>query len=246
MKRVGKAVIVVGASVLFLPAFAFAGQTINDIPVPQGYERIESKADSFSHFVQSLALSDDKVIHTWEGKAINQGFDVLAVAQLPLLFKQDLEQCADWAMRLWAEHHKASDRLQQLTLYNYDGSKKPFRKSGESYEKFLRLRMAYSNSHSLKKGTSKIEASELLPGDLIVQNETGEIGHVSVILDTATLPGKPPVYLIGFSFMPAREFHVERAASGYGASGWFTLDGFRKFLSQRLALGEPVLRRFTP
>ena len=224
-------------------------KAVNQIPTPSGYTRTKTEPSSFAHFVQALPLRKDNAIKTWKGDVIDQGFNVLAVVELPLLYRQDLEQCADWAMRLWAEHHKAAKKLERLTLYNYDGSKKEFRGSGESYEKFLRLRMAYSNSHSLKKGTQAVEQSKLEPGDLIVQNETGGIGHVSVILDAASPSdgsSKPTIFLIGFSFMPAQEFHIERASPGHGVEGWFTLDGFRQFLKDRLDLGEPVLRRFPP
>jgi hypothetical protein len=224
---------------------AGAEETVSGIPAPGGYTRATTEAGSFSRFCQTLELrGDSKKIHTWKGEELNLGFHVFGVAKLPLLYKQDLEQCADWAMRLWAEHHKAAGTLNKLTLYNYDGSKKPYRGSGESFEKFLRLRMAYSNSHSLKKGTQAVKEADVRPGDLIVQNETGGIGHVSVILDAATAPNKPTVYLIGFSFMPAQEFHIEEAPATYGVSGWFTLDGFRRYVKDRLDLGEPVLRRF--
>ncbi|MEZ5330314.1 MAG: DUF4846 domain-containing protein [Verrucomicrobiales bacterium] len=224
---------------------AGAQEMVNKIPAPTGYTRVATEAGSFSRFVQTLELrGDSKTIHTWKGEELNQGFHVLGVAKLPLLYKQDLEQCADWAMRLWAEHHKEAGTLERLTLFNYDGSKKAYRGSGESYEKFLRLRMAYSNSHSLKKGALPVNEPDIRPGDLVVQNETGGIGHVSVILDKATAPNKPPLYLIGFSFMPAQEFHIEEASAMHGVSGWFTLDGFRRYLKDRLDLGEPVLRRF--
>ena len=79
---------------------------------------------------------------------------------------------------------------------------------------------------------------------MIVQNETGGIGHVSIVMNVAASEGKPDLYLIGFSFMPAQEFHIERASARYGVGGWFTMDGFQRFLKDRLDLGEPVLRRF--
>ena len=237
---------IVGLLAFAVPIVAGAGPgKIAEIKAPEGYSRVKSKEGSFSSFVRSLSLKKDGKILTWDGRENDfQGFDVLGVVDMPLLYKQYLEQCADWAMRFWAEHHKAAGILNRLALFNYDGSRKRYRGSGKSFREFLRLRMAYSNSHSLKKGTKTIKESDLKPGDLIVQNETGGIGHVSVIMDAAEADGKPRVYLIGFSFMPAQEFHVERASHGQGAAGWFTLEGFQRFLKERLDLGAPVLRRF--
>ena len=161
----------------------------------------------------------------------------------PLLFDQDLEQCADFAMRLWAEYHAATGQHTKLYLFNYDGSKKKLKSAGD-YLKFLRLAMAYSNSHSIKKGAKKVAPADLRAGDMFVQNNNGGIGHVSVIVDVAKskTAGKPDLYQVGFSFMPAQEFHIEKADTN---NGWFTREGFEQLLEQRLgSLGEPVLRRF--
>ncbi|MBN1756943.1 MAG: hypothetical protein JW863_01410 [Chitinispirillaceae bacterium] len=51
------------------------------------------------------------------------------------------------------------------------------------------------------------------------------------------------LFLIGFSFMPAREFHIEDAMN-YGTSGWFSAEGYTAFLKNHLDPGEAVFRRF--
>ncbi len=147
-------------------------------------------------------------------------------------------------MRLWAEFHAATSQLDRLYLYHYDGTKNRLKGGESGYRNFLRLAMANSNSYSIKTGAKKLQPSELRPGDMFVQNKNGGIGHVSVIVDSATSksPGEPDLYRVGFSFMPAQEFHIEEASTH---NGWFTKDGFEKLLEQRLgSLGKPVLRRF--
>jgi hypothetical protein len=54
------------------------------------------------------------------------------------------------------------------------------------------------------------------------------------------------VYLIGYGFIPAQEFHIEKAKAGYGLDGWFTKTGYEKYLSgfPFFRYGIPVLRRF--
>ena len=79
---------------------------------------------------------------------------------------------------------------------------------------------------------------------MFVQNKNGGIGHVSIIVDLAKskTPGKPDLYRVGFSFMPAQEFHIEEASTN---EGWFTREEFENLLESRLGnLGKPVLRRF--
>ena len=86
----------------------------------------------------------------------------------------------------------------------------------------------------------------LKPGDMIVQNRNGGIGHASVILDVCESKKGEKLYLIGYSFMPAQEFHIEKAEEKYGRDGWFTIEGYFRYLSEFLDFGEPVLRRFSP
>ena len=98
----------------------FSYDTIKNIPVPSGYERIRYNKKSYSHYLQSLPLKESRKIYKWNGEKV---FDVLyniyAVVNKPLLFKSDLEQCADFGMRFWADFHKKQNRLDRLFLYNY-------------------------------------------------------------------------------------------------------------------------------
>ena len=110
----------------------------------------------------------------------------------------------------------------------------------------MKWHMAYSNSHSIKKGAGVIEDSILKPGDMFVQNKDGGIGHVSLIMDVAQNQKNQRVYLIGYGFIPAQEFHIEKAGNAYGIQGWFTKEGYIDYLSKFpfSRYGEPVMRRF--
>lgn len=212
---------------------------------PRGFSRVKQPEGSFARFVQTLPLKRSREIMTWKGKPLAPwSFDTLAVVDLPLLFRQDLEQCADFAMRLFAEWHRKRGTPERLVLYHYPGTPRPFRGSGKSYDEFLRSAFSASNSHSLKKGLPAVKPADLRPGDLVVQNETGGIGHVSVVMDMCEDAAGRRMYLFGFSFMPAQELHLERARPPRGRAGWFTLRGFYDYLADRFPFGPPVLRRF--
>ncbi|TGK32753.1 hypothetical protein EHQ12_12505 [Leptospira gomenensis] len=236
-------------SMLLLPGCPGAqneigAKKISEIPVPKGSERIPFPKDSFSEFVRHLPLKSEKTLLTFQKKNILGRYDTIGVLDLPLLFRDDLEQCADYSMRVWAEYHKQTGNLDRLYLFDYNGNKKRFRQSGLSYTSFLRKAFASSNSFSLKRGAAQISESDLRPGDLFVQNEDGGIGHVSMILDSVKHPNGKKMFLIGFSFMPAQEMHIERAPRGFGSSGWFTYEGFVNHLKESYPYGTPVLRRF--
>jgi hypothetical protein len=219
--------------------------TVHDIPLPQGYSRIAVARGTYGYWITRLPLKADNAIRAFDGSLIsNSGYSVFKVVNLPLLFRQDLEQCADFAFRLWADYHKNNDLLGKLYLFDYEGNRRFFKDSGKSYNAFLKWTMVHANSHSIKEGCAKIPVSEIKHGDMIVQNETGGIGHVSVIMDICSSPENKRLYLIGFSFMPAQEFHIEYARDGYGNAGWFSIDGYYRYLAEYLDLGNPVCRRF--
>ncbi|EMY14145.1 hypothetical protein LEP1GSC043_4222 [Leptospira weilii str. Ecochallenge] len=156
---------------------------VNEIPLPPETTRVRFEKNSFPDFVQNLPLKSERTLWTYKKQNIVRRYDTIAVLNIPLLFQDDLEQCADYAMRIWAEYHKQKNRLNRLYLFDYNGNRKFFSESGLSYSSFLRKAFASSNSFSLKKGGRIISEKELRPGDLFVQNESGGIGHVSMILD---------------------------------------------------------------
>ena len=231
----------------FPAGFAQTPTIRNSFPVPNGYLRNTYPGGSFSQWIQDLGLKDPPIIRNHRGETVNSGFyNVWGVIQMPLLFQSNLEQCADFAMRLWAEYHKAAGKLDQLYLFEYSGTRKLFKSSGKSYVQFLKAAFANTNSFSLKQGCSKITAGEVMPGDLFVQNERGGIGHVSIVLDVCQSKEGKRLFLIGYSFMPAQEFHIEKAQERYGIGGWFTLEGYTQYLMDYLNFGKPALRRFDP
>ena len=225
---------------------------ISQIKLPDGYKRITFPADSYSAYIQSLPLKKNRTIALWNGvklKPSSVPYNVFAVIDKPILFKEDLEQCADYAMRFWADYHNANKKLKKLYLLTYVGEKKYYKNSNMSYLKFLRWHMVYSNSFSIKNGTKKISMKkELVPGDMFVQFKkgTGGIGHVSVIVDAAENKKGERIYLIGYSYMPAQEFHIEDAKDRNDTGAWFTKSGYVEFLMNNgfKIYGKPVIRRF--
>jgi hypothetical protein len=215
------------------------------INVPSGFQRMDYPEGSFSNWLQNVPLKKDNNIVSYNGTPVNKRiYQVWAVADIPLLFKSDIEQCADFCMRLWAEYHKEKKMMNDLFLFDYGGSKKYFKDQKKDYRGFLQQAFSFSNSSSLKKGCKEVKIPDLQPGDMFVQNETGGIGHVSMIVDVCSNKEGKKLFLVGYSFMPAQEFHIEKARDEYGISGWFTYEGYLKYLDKYLDYGKPVMKRF--
>jgi hypothetical protein len=236
---------------LVLSSTTLSGQTrISDIATPDGFSRIQFADGSYAHWLQRLPLKSEAEVLTYKGESFTWSwplYNILAVVDKPLYFTQDLEQCADYAMRFWADYHYETGQLAKLYLFNYEGKKIRFSDAGVSYRAFLRKRMAYSNSFSLKSGTRKLNReADLIPGDMFVQNKDGGIGHVSVVVDAAENAAGERIYLIGYSYMPAQEFHLENADGEYAA--WFSKADYLDYLSgiRFNRYGPATLHRFTP
>jgi len=228
------------SAAVLIPAACLA-LNIKDLPAPAGYRRLEYADSSYSAWIQTLPIKEDNIILRHDGEPIGSFFyNVLVVVDLPLLFSQDLEQCADWCFRFRAEFYKQTGRLDRLYLYDYNGLRRYYRNSGKNINSFLRWAMSNANSYSLKKGCLAIDSAELRPGDMLVQNQRGGVGHVSVIIDVCQKDENERLYLIGYGFMPAQQFHIEKG----GAEGWFTLADYRKYLKMHFDFGEPAYRRF--
>lgn len=218
---------------------------VRDIPAPAGYSRIAYPSDSFMAWLKNLPLKKDNRVISHNGAEVRgRSYNIFAVIDMPLLFKADLEQCADFCMRFWAEYHAAAKSLDRLYLFDYSGGKRYYGAENTSFVDFLRNSFAYSNSFSLLKGCVLVADGEARPGDMFVQNETGGVGHVSMIVDACENAAGDTLYLVGFSYMPAQEFHLEKAPDRYGKAGWFTFEGYRRFLADYYNYGPPCMRRF--
>lgn len=216
---------------------------VSDIPEPLGYKRIMYDNGTYPFFIQNLPVAKNEYVETFSKEVIHWSSEYIIDKKL-LFYGQDLEQCADWAMRLWADYHHETNMLDNLFLYEYSGQKTYYKNSGMNYTTFLKKCFSYSNSFSIKKGANEIKKSELCPGDMLVQNENGGIGHVSVILDIAQDATGNCLYLIGFSYMPAQQMHINWALAPHGEDGWNSLEGFFLYLQKTLPFGTPVFRRF--
>jgi len=219
-------------AVVSLNVFSKPAETVGKIEPPHGFVRIDSEPGSFTQFLRGLPLKSDHKIRLYNGEVLPaDSYNIFAVLDVPLLFDEDLEQCADFAMRLWADYKRHSKTLKELALFDFNGRPRLFAKSQRSYRDYLRWHMQYSNSYSIKQGANRVvDLSNVSAGDMFVQNNSdGGIGHVSMVLDQAENSFGHKLYLVGYSFMPAQEFHIERSDTKYGIGGWFTAEGYQRY-----------------
>ncbi len=234
---------------IFCIYFYSENDKVNKINPPKGFQKVFYDKDSFPFMIKHLPLKKINIIRFWNNKLFFKGFciyNTYGVIDVPLYFNEDLEQCADFAMRFWSDYHLINDRLDKLELFDFNGNRCAFRDSDKSYLDYLHWHMGFSNSYSIKEGGIVVDPDSLQPGDMLVQNNDGKEGHVSIIMDVAENDIGDKVYLIGYGNTPAQQFHIEKAGKKYGIGGWFTLPGYRQYLHDKKfnKFGPPVFRRF--
>jgi hypothetical protein len=231
---------------------------LHDIPVPPGFTRAGESPDSFAAWLQELPLKKEPEIRLHTGELLTKhAYHIRAVLDKPLYFRENLEECVDFCLRLWADYHRETGQLDRLYLFAHDGRKVHFSKAipdllsapaadAETvYLDFLQAGMAWSNPFSVTQGARPVSETEMEPGDLIIQTSGRSRGQASMILDACQNIDNQKRYLIGFGFSPAQEFHIERASDADGSGGWFSLEGYFRFIEANYVdFGKPALFRF--
>ena len=164
---------------------------------------------------------------------------------------KDLQQCADAAMRLWAEYLysiKAYNRIYFTAL----GSGKPLRfttwaqrKHSYSYatfRKYLDNVFTYCNSTSMGKEMKPVAPKDLKVGDCFVYVNERFYGHVVTVVDMAVNAKGEKIFMVAQSWMPAQQIHivVDRATN----SPWYKLTDNGRYDISGYDMGKENMKRF--
>jgi hypothetical protein len=115
--------------------------------------------------------------------------------------------------------------------------------SRQSFNQYLRFLFTWAGSWAVLKYTDPVEGDSLQPGDMIVQNRTGGMGHLSIIFGICENEAGERLYLIGSGWTPAQEIIIHQPAPGEGKGQWFTLAGYERHLAT-FNFGPFHFRRF--
>lgn len=197
---------------------------------PEGYTRVPSTTKEIAGFIRNLPLKDDgSQVLKYDGGPIQNQANHVAVFDIDL-GERDLQQCADSAMRIYAEYYWSLEQYDDIAFHltngffmDYNKWRKGYRivvegndvswsnsssynDSYESFRKYLEMVFAYAGTLSLTAESSPISLDKLLPGDLLL--EGGSPGHCVMIIDMAYDENGNKCYLLAQGYMPAQDFHV--------------------------------------
>jgi len=220
----------------------------NTLEPPPGYKRIYCPLGSFKDWLRYLPLKpgNPKVyLHNGVEKSYQNGH--YAVVDIDV-GQEDLQQCADAIIRLYAEYQFSKNDFNHITFNLTNGDAVGFRKwingyrpvvsgntvswhkqaapdsSYNAFRAYLKFIFMYAGTYSLDRQLQEVDdVKEMALADIFVQG--GFPGHGVLVVDMAVNPRtKDKVFLLCQSYMPAQDIHILKNLNDPDLSPWYKLD----------------------
>jgi hypothetical protein len=213
----------------WLPAGPREGDTFEArFPPPEGFARRPCETCAW---FRGLPLRPGRPeVRLFDGRPKANQRAHLAVIDVDV-GRRDLQQCADAAMRLWAERLFALGEDGDLCVPLTSGAALPWARwrRGErprvegaalrwvprarpsstpsTFRAYLDFAFTYAGTASIERRMStRLPLEDLRPGDVFVQG--GFPGHAVLVIDVAEGPDGRRAFALAQSYMPAQDVHV--------------------------------------
>lgn len=240
--------------------------TIIDIPLPEGYHRIEYEPYSFQEWLRHLPLQKNHDVYLFN-KTLKLNQDAHYKIINIDVGVENLQQCADAIIRLYAEYLYAYERYDAIAFNFTSGHRADFNawadghrpiisgnnvswtKSAEydlsynNFRKYLDTIFMYAGSYSLSKELVDIENHDLQVGDIFIQG--GFPGHAVIVVDMAFDPSTDnKILMIAQSYMPAQEVHILKNPQNETLSPWYGLKATELLVTPEWTFEWTDIKRF--
>lgn len=197
---------------------------------PEGFSRIHAESGSLTIFLRDYPLKEDgSPVLLYDGTQKGNQRAHAAVFELPIE-NEDLQQCADSIMRVYAEYFWESGQQERIAFHFVNGFNAEYTRwrdgeriqvngnevswvqsanyddSYETFKKYLRYVFSYAGTLSMDGETDPISLDELRVGDVFLKG--GSPGHVVMVVDLCENAEGRRAFLLAQGYMPAQEFHV--------------------------------------
>lgn len=206
------------------------GKTLETrVAVPQGYKRTKCRKNSLAGFLRGYPMKKDgSPVLLYDGSEKGSQDVHVAVFKLPLE-PEDLQQCADSVMRVYAEYFWKTGQKERIKFHFVDGFLADYARwrdggriqagdvtswsdsaayddSYGNFKKYMRMVFAYAGTLSMEAEAEKISMEELRIGDIFIKGASP--GHVVMVVDVCRNEDGKKAFLLGQGYMPAQEFHL--------------------------------------
>lgn len=219
----------------------FAQQTGN-ISTPSQFKRISAEPGSFAYWLRHTKLKKDNTVYLYNGQKKRNQQAQYAVLDISI-GKKDLQQCADAAMRLYAEWLYSRKQYGKITFLATDNTVmdyaswrqgyrfvlngqqlKKVKKTGISndraaFDNYLQTVFSFAGTLSLSRQLKPVSnLADIRSGDLFLQG--GSPGHAVMVMDIAINAAGEKRFLLAQSYMPAQSIHILKNPSS--SSPWYS------------------------
>lgn len=245
--------------------------SIENIPLPPGYERLKVAASSFGEWLRKLPLRANNTIYLYNHQPKSDQSDHYAVIDIST-GNEDLQQCADAIMRLRAEYFYSRHEYSSIhfpagnkTIFNFGEFVKGERyflhdgtlgkhyinnisecSSHECLMQFLRWVFIYCGTYTVDEQTRPVDnLNDIMPGDVFVK--AGSPGHAMIVADIAIekSTGKK-IFLLAQGFMPAQDMHIVKNKENSTLSPWYSVEDIKdKIYTPGFIFDKIALKKWT-
>ena len=234
-------------SVTGIPLVHASGNTLESrVSTPEGFTRTKEANNSLGTFLREYKLRKDGYqVHLYNKELKSNQNAHVAVFKLPLE-KEDLQQCADSVMRVYAEYFRHTGEASRIAFSLSDSFKARYQmwregqrivENGDSYEyvdreefdssdktfkTFMRFVFAYSGTYQLETDSKRVKSlAKIRIGDIFLQS--GSPGHVVMVVDMCKDSSGRKAFLLAQGFMPAQQFHLLKNPA-HELDPWYYVD----------------------
>lgn len=198
-------------------------KTIQEIPLPDGFERLNPTDEGFSNFLRNLPLKQNNTVYLYDGREKGNQSAQFAVLDISVGDK-DLQQCADAVMRIRAEFLFSEANYSAILFTDNEGTAYRFNPpyNRTNFQQYLNRVFGMCGSASLEKQLKPTNLQNIVPGDVIIKG--GFPGHAVIVLDVAKNAQNEKIYMIAQSYMPAQDIHILVNPNNDKLSPWYKVD----------------------
>jgi hypothetical protein len=241
---------------------------VKDIDVPKGFERVNYEPGSFQDWLQNLPINQGrKKIRLYNGQLKKNQRAHAYIIDMDI-GNEDLQQCADTVIRLYAEYLYSIHAYEKIAFHysngdlirykswligmrpQINGNRVRWEKSASmdssyhTFREYLNSIFWYAGSHSLSKELKPIvPADRMEVGDVFIRG--GFPGHAMIVVDVAVNPKSGrKIFLLVQGYMPAQDAHVMRNLKNRELSPWFEVKRMRLLFTPEYNFSWMDLKRF--
>ena len=208
-----------------------AGMTLETrVHTPEGYTRTVAEEDSLTQFLRSYPMKEAGApVLLYDGREKGDQSAHAAVFDLPIE-NQDLQQCADSVMRVYAEYFLQTGQYERIAFHFTNGFLAPYSKwrdgqrikvdgntvswvpsggyddSYECFQGYMKMIFSYAGTLSMDSEATPIGTEEIRAGDVFLHG--GSPGHVVLVVDVCENDAGNKAFLLAQGYMPAQQFHL--------------------------------------